>query len=215
MPTATSSVSSVPDLPTKKSSIRPRKSINNQQHQSNGGSSPISFSPLQPSRSANLAPNDSSNTGASGNANGRMLNVNDDKAEKASRRKSAHFGDLSTSNGPGAGGNSHPNAGDGRNGGRRVVSALAVQAQQQQHQMQQQQQQQGGGNASMSGGGHGNASSSGSGMSMAARRAKRLSAVAPAAPAVTLQINHGDYDEWMKMAIDNVSRRVVYHAPGV
>ena len=93
--------------------------------------------------------------------------MNNDVAEKAARRKSAHFGDL---------------AADGareRNGpSKRVVSALAVQAQ-----AQQQYQQQGG---------------------PGARRGKRLSAVQPSAPMVSMEVMNNNFEEWMKLATDNV-----------
>ncbi|ORX34460.1 condensin complex subunit 2/barren [Kockovaella imperatae] len=70
----------------------------------------ITASPLQPSRSANLNTDD--------HGAGKM---NDDVAEKAARRKSAHFGELGHGNVPG---------GDKSAPTRRVISALAVQAQQ-------------------------------------------------------------------------------------
>lgn len=59
-------------------------------------------SPLRDSRSANI--------------------MNDDAAERANRRKSAHFGDLAANNGASG-------SGPGKNDGKRAVSALGQQAQ--------------------------------------------------------------------------------------
>lgn len=103
--------------------------------------------------------------------------MNDDAAEKAHRRKSAHFGEAR-----------HPDGTKKDATGRRVVSALAVQAQQQQAAA-----------ASAAAGGNG---SSG----MAAKKAKRLSAVAPAAPVISMEVMNTNFEEWMKLATDNVGR---------
>ena len=105
--------------------------------------------------------------------------MNDDAAERANRRKSAHFGDL-----PPAGSTSSVNVADGKKdaAGRRVVSALAVQAQ----------------------------AGSSSGMTMAQKKAKRLSAVG-VAPVASMEqvvpgveVNNEKFEEWMKLATDNV-----------
>ena len=114
----------------------------------------------------------------------RSTNImNDDAAERANRRKSAHFGDL-----PSATSSSSAGGGDGRkDGGRRVVSALAVQAQ----------------------------AGSSSGMSMAQKKAKRLSAVG-LAPSSSMdqvvpgvEVNNEKFEEWMKLATDNVGCGIV------
>jgi len=105
--------------------------------------------------------------------------MNDDAAERANRRKSAHFGDL-----PSAGSSSSGAMGKdaAAAAGRRVVSALAVQAQ----------------------------AGSSSGMTMAQKKAKRLSAVG-VAPTGTMEqvlpgveVNNEKFEEWMKLATDNV-----------
>ncbi|KAK8846876.1 hypothetical protein IAR55_005966 [Kwoniella newhampshirensis] len=85
----------------------PVNRIPSKQKHSSSTSTPTSGSPLQPSRQNN--PN---------------IPMNDDVAEKAKRRKSAHFGDLGVSDG-----------GKGTGNGKRTVSALAVQ-QQAHHQQQ-------------------------------------------------------------------------------
>jgi condensin complex subunit 2 len=79
--------------------------------------------------------------------------ANDDGAERAARRKSAHFGELSKGQQP-----------DGQRS--RVVSALAMQQ---------------------------------------AKKGKRLSAVAPGAPVVSMEVMNTNFEEWMKLATDNVS----------
>ncbi|WWD22189.1 hypothetical protein CI109_106680 [Kwoniella shandongensis] len=136
MPTAISSpVHHIPPPPHKK-------------HSSNNTSTPDKGSPLQPSRHNN--PN-------------VQIPMNDDVAEKAKRRKSAHFGDLGVESGKGG-------AGGGNGAGKRTVSALAVQ----QHQQQQQQ-----------------------------RKAKRLSAVQPDLPVVSMEVMNNNFEEWMKLATDN------------
>jgi condensin complex subunit 2 len=105
--------------------------------------------------------------------------MNDDAAERANRRKSAHFGDFAS-----VGSSSSVNQPDGKKdgGGRRVVSALAVQAQ----------------------------AGSSSGMTMAQKKAKRLSAVG-VAPTGSMdqvlpgvEVNNEKFEEWMKLATDNV-----------
>ncbi|WWC67762.1 uncharacterized protein I206_101674 [Kwoniella pini CBS 10737] len=150
MPTAVASPSSI--------ITNPRSRTVSKKH---SGSTPVSpaDSPLQPSRIIN-APNKSSSL---------SMSVNDDAAEKAKRRKSAHFGDLA------AGAGEHkerPN--NGINGsGKRTVSALAVQQ------------------------------AASGGQSMAQRRAKRLSAVEPAAPVVSMEVMNTNFEEWMKLATDN------------
>ena len=99
-------------------------------------------SPLQPSRHENV--------------------MNDDAAERAARRKSAHFGDLA--------------AGEGTKAkeGKRIASGLAVQQ------------------SAQAGGAVGH------------KKAKRLSAVAPAAPVVSMEVMNTNFEEWMKLATDNV-----------
>lgn len=160
-------------IPTSPSSPPPiRKRVVSAKHKristGGGGDESSSASPLQPSRQANITPT---------NPTSQLGKMNDDVAEKASRRKSAHFGDL---------GEGRP----GENGrpGKRVVSALAVQAQQQQQQQ------------------HGLVAGAG-GASMASRRTKRLSAVAPVAP-VNLELDKSNFEEWMKLATDNVGQIV-------
>lgn len=98
----------------------------------------------------------------------RAANImNDDAAEKASRRKSAHFGDLAIK--------ASEYEGKKEAGQKRQVSALAVQAAQQ--------------------------GQSGTGV----KKAKRLSAVAPAAaPVVSMEVMNTNFEEWMKLATDNV-----------
>jgi condensin complex subunit 2 len=94
--------------------------------------------------------------------------MNDDAAEKASRRKSAHFGDLSVSR-------KEVEAEKGQ--GKRVAS------------------------------GTGTGSGSGSGTMAREKVRKRLSAVGIAAgvPApVALEVNSTKFEEWMKLATDNV-----------
>ena len=98
----------------------------------------------------------------------RVTNImNDDAAERALRRKSAHFGDLAMKQ--------SEIDGNRREGGqKRHVSALAVQAAQQ--------------------------------SAMGHKKAKRLSAVAPtAAPVVSMEVMNTNFEEWMKLATDNVS----------
>lgn len=81
------------------------------------------------------------------------MQANDDAAERAARRKSAHFAVVS------AGKENAASPGEPRKG-----SALAVQGQ---------------------------------------RKAKRLSAVA-SAPPVSLEVMNTNFEEWMKLATDNV-----------
>lgn len=105
--------------------------------------------------------------------------MNDDAAEKASRRKSAHFGDLGHGRGEPSGSNDKQVGG----GGKRVVSAMAVQNQL--------------------------ASSTGNGSGGKEKRSKRISAVGPGGlggvPApVALEVNSTKFEEWMKLATDNV-----------
>lgn len=107
--------------------------------------------------------------------------MNDDAAEKASRRKSAHFGDLALGRGEPSGSGTDKPAGGA--GGKRVVSAMAVQNQL--------------------------ASSTAAGGKE--KRSKRISAVGPGGigggvPApVALEVNSTKFEEWMKLATDNVS----------
>ena len=96
--------------------------------------------------------------------------MNDDAAERANRRKSAHFGDLASGNG--VSGNA-----PGKNDGKRAVSALGQQAQI---------------------------------VGLAQKKAKRLSAVVP--PAVGqvvpgVEVNNEKFEEWMKLATDNVGKQ--------
>ena len=123
--------------------------------------SPISGhgSPLQPSRIDNI--------------------MNDDAAEKASRRKSAHFGDLALQRGEASGSGPTTNGGAAGGQNKRTVSALAVQNQL-------------------------NSSTNGNGRE---KRTKRISAVGTAGiPApVALEVNSTKFEEWMKLATDNVS----------
>ncbi|WRT64946.1 uncharacterized protein IL334_001886 [Kwoniella shivajii] len=113
-------------------------------------------SPLQPSRTIN-APRPQSS--------GLTMSMNDDAAEKAKRRKSAHFADLAAGDG---GKEKHHNG-----NGKRTVSALAVQQ------------------------------AAAGGQTMAQRRAKRLSAVEPAALVVSMEVMNTNFEEWMKLATDN------------
>jgi condensin complex subunit 2 len=108
--------------------------------------------------------------------------MNDDIAEKANRRKSAHFGDIGRSQ-----------LGKEKEGaGKRVVSALAMQAQQ--HAVE------------ATGAGIGAAGSANVAIpAKDARRIKRLSAIAPAAPPVSMEVMNTNFEEWMKLATDNVS----------
>lgn len=104
--------------------------------------------------------------------------MNNDAAEKANRRKSAHFGDLH-----------RPEVGKKDAAGRRVVSG-----------------QQGAG-AGAAGSGSGGAGVTGTGPSMmAAKKAKRLSSVVAAAPVVSMEVMSTNFEEWMKLATDNVGR---------
>ncbi|WVQ84851.1 hypothetical protein IAT38_007008 [Cryptococcus sp. DSM 104549] len=83
--------------------------------------------------------------------------MNDDAAEKAKRRKSAHFKDLAVE-------------GREKNSGKdRTASG------QQQHQ----------------------------GITQQQRRAKRLSAVEPSLPVVSMEVMNTNFEEWMKLATDN------------
>jgi condensin complex subunit 2 len=94
--------------------------------------------------------------------------MNDDAAEKASRRKSAHFGDLAV-------GRKESEAEKGGNAGKRVASGAGAMAVQ-----------------------NTNARD---------KVRKRLSAVgvAPGLPApVALEVNSSKFEEWMKLATDNV-----------
>lgn len=153
-------------------------------HRNNTGLSPsTSTTALRPSQSDNIVKS-------------TQLVLNDDMAEKASRRKSAHFGDLgvqqlhnntndenmniNTSNGgvSGSNGGGGVGANERREGGhgngksqpsKRVVSALAVQA---------------------------------------GKKKGRLSAVNPEMVGVSWEQRESNYEEWMKVAIDNVS---LYH----
>lgn len=105
-------------------------------------------SPLQPSRVGNIR--------------------NDDAAEKSSRRKSAHFGDL------GIGRKEKDDGDKDKEKGKRVASgAMAVQ------------------------------SSLNNSLTRDKVR-KRLSAVGLPAP-VALEVNSTKFEEWMKLATDNVS----------
>lgn len=114
--------------------------------------------PLQPSRLQNI--------------------MNDDTADKATRRKSAHFGELGHG-GPSTGGGGGGGAGAGSSS--RVVSAAGLQQ-----------------------------STNTSGGSGRDKKGKgRISAVASAGlPAVVpLEVNSSKFEEWMKLATDNVSQR--------
>jgi condensin complex subunit 2 len=97
--------------------------------------------------------------------------MNDDAAEKASRRKSAHFGDLGVSRKEA---DAEKSTGGGQ--GKRVASStMAVQN---------------GLNSSTTG---------------RDKVRKRLSAVGAGAPApVALEVNSTKFEEWMKLATDNV-----------
>ncbi|WVQ69054.1 uncharacterized protein L199_007266 [Kwoniella botswanensis] len=151
MPTAISSPSSI-------SSPRPRV-ISKKLSGSGSTAATPSGSPLQPSRTIN-APRKSSSL---------VMLMNDDAAEKAKRRKSAHFGELAPSAGEPK---ERPGLGTQGNG-KRTVSALAVQQ------------------------------ASSGGQTMAQRRAKRLSAVEPAQPVVSMEVMNTNFEEWMKLATDN------------
>lgn len=114
--------------------------------------------------------------------------MNDDAAEKASRRKSAHFGDLASGRGEGSGSTSTGDSSRGPSGaqGKRAVSALAVQNQL-------------------------NSSTTANGRE---KRQKRISAVGVAGVAgvpapVALEVNSTKFEEWMKLATDNVSSYIV------
>ena len=108
--------------------------------------------------------------------------MNDDLAEKAARRKSAHFGELGVGGGPAGRDKSVPS--------KRVVSALAVQAQQA-------------------------ANALGSSVGPGGRRAKRLSAVGTAAPVVSMEVMNTNFEEWMKLATDNVCQLEVVGTGGI
>lgn len=90
--------------------------------------------------------------------------INDDAAERAARRKSAHFADI----GLGHAGKENPGGmGSPADVPQRKGSALAVQQ-------------------------------------VAARRAKRLSTVGPTTPPVSMEVMNTNFEEWMKLATDNV-----------
>ncbi|WWC59441.1 uncharacterized protein I303_101997 [Kwoniella dejecticola CBS 10117] len=149
MPTAVASPSSISN---------PRSKAATKKSSGSTTASPAE-SPLQPSRMIN-APRKSS---------GLSMSVNDDAAEKAKRRKSAHFGDIAA-----GGGEPKERSHTGINAnGKRTVSALAVQQ------------------------------AAAGGQTMAQRRAKRLSAVEPAAPVISMEVMNTNFEEWMKLATDN------------
>ena len=114
----------------------------------------------------------------SSSLNGHSAPLNDDKAEKANRRKSAHFGPL-------------------------VEDGPALQAAQ---------------SRSASGAAvlHGTSSTASVGSAAAGQqkrhvsalqaqgRRKRLSAVNPDMPVISLEERQGNFEEWMKLATDNV-----------
>lgn len=105
--------------------------------------------------------------------------MNDDAAEKASRRKSAHFGDLVVSRKEREAEAAGDKATNTTQGKRVVSSTMAVQ--------------------------NGLNSSTGS----RDKVRKRLSAVGMGAPApVALEVNSTKFEEWMKLATDNVSLTV-------
>lgn len=117
---------------------------------------------------APASPDDSprNNTTPLRNSNRANQLINDDKAERAARRKSAHFADVALAHSTGSSGkenaNNSPNVADGP---QRKASALTVQKE---------------------------------------RRAKRLSTVTPAPP-VSMEVMNTNFEEWMKLATDNVS----------
>jgi len=108
--------------------------------------------------------------------------MNDDAAEKASRRKSAHFGDLAVSRKEKeADGPSDRSTSTGQGQGKRVVSStMAVQ------------------------------NGLNSSTTNRDKVRKRLSAVGMGAPApVALEVNSTKFEEWMKLATDNVSHETL------
>jgi uncharacterized protein YidB (DUF937 family) len=110
--------------------------------------------------------------GEASTTNSPGIPINNDMAEKANRRKSAHFGDLGVS--PGDAGAPVSSISKGSQAGKRVVSALAMQA-----------------------GREGR------------RQGKRLSAVNPEMVGVSWEQRESKYEEWMKAAIDNVSKTLM------
>ncbi|WVF69854.1 hypothetical protein IAT40_004635 [Kwoniella sp. CBS 6097] len=143
--------------------------------------SPATDSPLQPSKHIRSHPASRRQSGiGAGAAHGPLsssMSINDDMAEKAKRRKSAHFSDLiqqqQQQQQQEAGAGNKDRAANGA--AKRTVSALAVQQ----------------------------AAAGSGGQTMAQRRAKRLSAVAPAAPVVSMEVMSTNFEEWMKLATDN------------
>ncbi|WVQ97904.1 hypothetical protein IAU59_005021 [Kwoniella sp. CBS 9459] len=129
-------------------------------------------SPLQPAKHIRSHPASrrQSGIGAAGALSSSTMSINDDLAEKAKRRKSAHFSDLIQQQQQEGGKDRAANG-----AAKRTVSALAVQQ----------------------------AAAGSGGQTMAQRRAKRLSAVAPAAPAVSMEVMSTNFEEWMKLATDN------------
>jgi hypothetical protein len=132
----------------------------------------------------------SASIGSSSGARGHThAQLNDDKAEKANRRKSAHFGPM-TEDGPAV------------QAARALSGAGSMQLQ-----------------ASASTGSVGAGAAGGAGGAQqqqpgrrhvsaalqAQGRRKRLSAVNPDMPVITLEEKQGNFEEWMKLATDNVS----------
>ncbi|OCF42340.1 hypothetical protein I317_03844 [Kwoniella heveanensis CBS 569] len=128
-------------------------------------------SPLQPSK--HIRSHSASRRQSGIGALSASMSINDDMAEKAKRRKSAHFSDLIQQQQQQQQEGGKDRAANGA--AKRTVSALAVQQ----------------------------AAAGSGGQTMAQRRAKRLSTVAPAAPVVSMEVMSTNFEEWMKLATDN------------
>lgn len=101
---------------------------------------------------------------ASAQAIHQQTRINDDVAEKAKRRKSAHFSAVPDNNSI-----SDENVNPKNQAGKRVMSGIAIQKQ-----------------------------------GLIQKRGKRLSAVEPNMPEVRIEVKENKYEEWMKLATDNV-----------
>jgi hypothetical protein len=158
MPVATAKQQEQLNSPLTSSPV-PRKSAINIKRKGRISIDAPASSPLRASDSNRtiMPASSSSSLSQSQKSNQGQGHINDDKAEKANRRKSAHFGPL-PSEGTGA------TSGMGHAQAKRTVSALAMQG-----------------------------------------RRKRLSAVNPELPVISLEERQGNFEEWMKLATDNVS----------
>jgi condensin complex subunit 2 len=115
---------------------------------------------------------------SSSSLNGHSAPLNDDKAEKANRRKSAHFGPL-VEDGPAV------QAAQSRSASGAAV-LLGTSS-----------------TASVGGVAAGQQKRHVSALQAQGRR-KRLSAVNPDMPVISLEERQGNFEEWMKLATDNV-----------